>query len=213
MLVGEELSGAAEARLDLVGHEEDVVLFADGGCFGEEAVEWNEDAGFALDGFDEEGCGVGRDGCAESGGIAEGDDLEAGQEGTEAFAVLVVGGEADDGDGAAVEVIGADDNLCLIGWDAFDLVAPLAGNLEGGLDGLGAGVHEERHLEAGEVVELLVEERELVVAEGARGKSDLVGLLDHGGHDDRMAVALIDGGVGCEAIEVAATFDVVDPDA
>ncbi len=156
---------------------------ADGGCFGEEAVGWDEDAGFALDGLDEEGRGVGRDGGAEGGGIAEGDDFEAGEEGTEAFAILLVGREADDGDGAAVEVVGADDDLGLIGGDAFDLVAPLAGDLEGGLDGLGAGVHGERHLEAGEVVEFLVEERELVVAEGARGEGDLVGLLEHGGHD------------------------------
>ena len=32
--------------------------------------------------------------------------LEAGEEGTEAVAVLLIGGEADDGDGAAVEVVG-----------------------------------------------------------------------------------------------------------
>ncbi len=41
----------------------------------------------------------------ESLGVAEGDDLEAGGEGAEAVAILLVGGEADDGDGAAVEVV------------------------------------------------------------------------------------------------------------
>jgi hypothetical protein len=213
VLVGEELAGATEARLDLIGHQEDVVLLADGGCLSEEAVGWDEDSGFALDGLDEEGGGVGGDGCAEGGGVTEGDDLEAGEEGAEAFAVLLVGGEADDGDGAAVEVVGADDDLGLIGGDAFDLIAPLTGDLKRGLDGLGAGVHEEGHLEAGEIVEVFVEERELVVAEGARGEGDLVGLLDHGGHDDGVAVALIDGGVGGKAVEIAAAFDVVDPDA
>ena len=65
------------------------------------------------------------------------------------------------------KLLAADDDFGLIGGDAFDLVAPLAGGLEGGLDGLGAGVHGERHLEAGEVVEFFVEERELIVAEGA----------------------------------------------
>src|SRR5216683_2799863 len=164
--VGEELAGAAEAGLDLVGHEEDAVLLADGCGLCEEAVGRDEDAGLSLDGLDEEGAGVGCDGLAEGLGVAEGDDLEAGQEGAEAFAVLVVGGEADDGDGAAVEVVGADDDLGLVGGDSLDGVAPLAGDLEGGLDGLGAGVHGERHLEAGEAVQLLVEEGELVVAEG-----------------------------------------------
>ena len=187
--------------------------FADGGGFGEEAVGWDEDAGFALDGFDEEGGGVGRDGCAEGRGVAEGDDLEAGEEGAEAVAVLFVGGEADDGDGAAVEVVGADDDLGLVGGDAFDLVAPFASDFDGGLDGFGAGVHEESHLVAGEVVEVFEEARELVVAEGAGGEGDLVGLFDHGGKDAWVAVALVDGGVGGEAVEVAAAFDVVDPDA
>ena len=213
VLVGEELAGAAEAGLDLVGDEQDAVLLADGGGVFEEAVGRHEDAGLALDGLDEEGGGVGRDGGAQGGGIAEGDDLEAGREGAEAVAVLRVGGEADDGDGAAVEVVGADDDLGLIFRHALDLVGPLAGELEGGLDGLGAGVHGQGHVEAGEVVDLLVEERELVVAEGARGQGDALRLLEHGGEDARVAVALVDGGVGGEEVEVAAAFDVVDPDA
>ncbi len=45
----------------------------------------------------------------------------------------------------------ADDDLGLVRGDALDLVAPLAGDLEGGLDGLGAGVHGHRHIEAGEI--------------------------------------------------------------
>ena len=48
MLVGEELAGSAEAGLDLVGHEEDVMLAADLGGLGEEAGGRDEDAGFAL---------------------------------------------------------------------------------------------------------------------------------------------------------------------
>ena len=92
--------------------------------------------------------------CAQGLGVAEGNDLEAGGERAEAVAVLLVGGEADDGDGAAVEVVGADDDLGLAVGNAFDLVAPLARGFDGGLDRLGAGVHGQRHLEAGEVVEV-----------------------------------------------------------
>lgn len=47
----------------------------------EVAVGWDEDAGLALDGLDEEGRGVRRDGCVESGSIAEGNGLEAGEMG------------------------------------------------------------------------------------------------------------------------------------
>src|SRR5580704_19796016 len=96
MLISEEFAGATEAGLDLVGHEEDVVFAADGRGFGEEAVGRDEDAGFALNGFDEKGSGVWRNGCAEGSGVAEGNDLEAGEEGSKAVAVLLVGGEADD---------------------------------------------------------------------------------------------------------------------
>ncbi len=85
----------------------------------------------------------------------------------------------------------------------LDGLAPLARGFEGGLDGFDAGVHGQGHLEAGEVVEVAVEERELVVAEGAGGEGDLLGLLDHGCEDGGVAVALVDGGVGGEEVEVA----------
>ena len=61
-------------------------------------------------------------------------------------------------------------------------------------------------------MELFVEQRELVVAESAGGERDLLRLLDtwpakYGG----VAVALVDGGVGGEEVEVAAAIGVVDP--
>jgi hypothetical protein len=62
-------------------------------------------------------------------------------------------------------------------------------------------------------VELFVEGWELVVAEGAGGEGDLLGLFDHGLEDAGVAVALVDGGVGGEAVEVAFAVDVGDPGA
>ncbi len=55
VLEGEEGAGAAEAGLDLVADEEDVVLVADVSQVREIAARRHDDAGFALDGFDEEG--------------------------------------------------------------------------------------------------------------------------------------------------------------
>ena len=114
VLVGEELAGAAKAGLDLVEHKENVVLAADGGDLAEVAGGRNDDAGLALDGLDEEGAGVGRDGGAQRLGVAEGYGAEAGRKRAKAVAILRVGREPYDGDGAAVEVVGGDDDLGLV---------------------------------------------------------------------------------------------------
>ncbi len=213
MLEGEELAGAAEAGLDFVAEQEDVVVVADLAELGEVAGGRDDDAGFALDRLYENGDGVAGDGGADGFGVTEGDLAEAGGKGAEAALVLGFGGEADDGDGAAVEVIGADEDLTLAGGDAAHGLAPFAGGFEGGFDGFDAGVHGQGHVEAGEFVQVAVEEGELVVAEGAGGEGDALGLGDHGGEDAGVAVALVDGGVGGEEIEVAVAFDVGDPGA
>ena len=54
-------------------------------------------------------------------GIAEGNDLESGRERPEAVAILLVGGEADDGHRASVKVVGADDDFGFAVGNAFDL--------------------------------------------------------------------------------------------
>ena len=111
-----------------------------------------------------------------------------------------------------MKVAGADDDFGLALGNSLDLVAPLARGFEGGFDGLGAGVHREDHVIAGEVVEIFAEQGELVVAEGARGKGDFGGLLVEGGQDFWMAMALVDGGIGGQAVEITLAVDVVHPD-
>ena len=56
---GEEAAGAAEAGLDLVADEENVTLVTQGAEFCEIAWRRNDDAGLALDGFDQNGDGLG----------------------------------------------------------------------------------------------------------------------------------------------------------
>lgn len=65
--VAEEFAGAGDAGLDLVADEEDVVFVAEGAGFGEVAFRGDDDAGFALDGLDEKGCGRGAVGFEGSG--------------------------------------------------------------------------------------------------------------------------------------------------
>src|ERR1019366_523313 len=98
----------------------------------------NDDSGLALNGLRQKSACVGSDGFAEGARIAEGNDFESRSERAKAIAILLVGGEADDGDGASVEIIGADNNLGLVLRNALDLVTPLASRLDRGFDGLGA---------------------------------------------------------------------------
>src|SRR5512142_323841 len=69
------------------------------------------------------------------------------------------------------------------------------------------------HGVAGQIAELLGQLGPLVVAEGARGERQLAGLLDESPDDAGVTVALVDGRVGAQEVEVLAAFDVVHPDA
>ena len=68
-----------------------------------------------------------------------------------------------------------------------------------------------RHLEAGDLVEVAEEQRELVVAEGARGKRHPRSLGLQRFENLRMAVALVDGRIRGEKVEIAAAVDVGHP--
>ena len=213
MLVCEEPAGASQSRLNLIDHEQHAIAPADVGRFAQKSFRRNRDAGLALNRLDQKRAGVGRDRVAQRRRIAERNDLEARRERPEAVAILLVGGEADDGDGAAVKIVGADDDLGLAIRNAFDLVAPLARGLHRGLDRLGARVHGQRHLVAGQLMQLLVEQRQLIVAKGARSQRDLVRLVEHGFHDFGMAVSLVDRRIRRQAIQIAPAFHVVHPHA
>jgi hypothetical protein len=117
---------------------------------------------------------------------------------------LGVAGEADDADRAPVEVALGDDDLGATLGDALDPVAPLAGELERGLDALGAGVHRQDHVLAGELGELGAERAELIVVEGAAGERHAVQLLRGGRDHVGVAVAEVEGRVAGEAVEDSA---------
>ena len=135
-----------------------------------------------------------------------------GRERAEAVARGRVVGEADDGGGAAVEVAAARRRSSR-GRRAtpLTLVAPLAGHLERGLDGLGARVHGQDHVHAAERGELLGERAEQVVVERAAGQREAVELRLGGGDEARVAVAEVQRAVAGEHVEVAATVDVRRP--
>ncbi len=161
----------------------------------------------------EQRAGARRNGGFERVDVAERHGHEARREGTEAVAVERLAGEAGDGGGAAVEIVLADDDLGLVARDALEGVAPAAHGLDGALDGLGAGVHGQHHLHAAQARELFAEGRQLVVAKRARSQRHARRLVEQRLHNARMAVALVEGRVGAQAIQIAAPVDGVDPHA
>ena len=86
--------------------------------------------------------------------VAEVDEREPRRERAEVLAVLRFRREADDRRRAAVKVVAADDDLRAIVRDTLRAVTPLARELDRRLDGLGARVHRQRHVHAGERAEL-----------------------------------------------------------
>ena len=99
------------------------------------------------------------------------------------------------------------------GRDALDLVAPLAGGLDRRLDGLGARVHRQDALLAGQRGEVARERAELVVGERAARQRHAIELRVRGGDEARVAVAEVQRAVGRQRVEVAAAAVVVHPGA
>jgi len=95
--------------------------------------------------------------------------------------------------------------------DALDLVGPLAGHLDRGLDRLGARVHRQHHVLAREGCERCDERTERRGVERAARQRDAVELRLGCGDEPRMPVPEVDGRVGGEAVEVAAAVDVGHP--
>src|SRR4030042_1905514 len=131
MVAGEDLAGAAQPCLDLVGDEQDILGGAD--VFGRPEIPCgrDEDPGFRLDGLDEEGSGVGCDGLLQGLDIPKRDDHEPGGKRTEIVAVERFSGKADDRYGPAMEIIGAGDDFCSILGNSLFLIGPLAGGFDG----------------------------------------------------------------------------------
>ena len=169
---------------------------------GQVAGRRDADARLALDRLEQHGDGVVGDRGAQGVEVAVRDGDEAGRERAVVVAGLRVVGEADDRRGAAVEVAAGHDDLRPAGGHALDPVAPLAGDLDARLHGLGAGVHGQDHLLAHQRRERGGEGGELVVVEGARGQGDALELGAGGVEQARVAVAEVRRRVRREEVEV-----------
>ena len=210
MLLGQQTSGPAQPGLDLVQDQGDVAFGTDLTHPAEVPLRRNDHAGLALNRFNQEGHRVFAQRGLERLDIAEPGDAEARRERPEAAARRRIGGETDNAKGPAVEVVGADNDLGLIFRHPLDLVTPFPDRLDRALDRFRAGIHRQNLVRPGQGGDFLIERRQLVVAEGARGEGQAGRLLDHGFQDLRMAMPLIDGGIGRQTVEIPVAVHIPD---
>ena len=230
---GPPLTGASHAGLDFVDDQQDAVLVADAAQFLEESRGRGKVSAFALDGFDDDGGALlGRNFGAEdpvfdvargiagillglgSGGtaieIGIGDVHDSGNQRRETAALLNLGaGERERAHGASVKGSVEGDDVLALGV--------VAGELECGLDGFGAGVAVVDAMRAGhgrDLREAGGEFGELGVIEiGAGHVKQLACLLLNGGDDLGMTVAGRGHGDSGGEIEKLVAIHVLDHDA
>ena len=223
VVAGEPVAGAAEAGLDLVGDEQDPVGRAPLGDGREEAGCRDDEPALALDRLDQDAAGVvhadlaldlldgpgGRLGAGHALGVAvgvrHGDPVDLGGERPEPVAVRHVLGRQRHGQvGAAVVGVVEGD----------DPVAPgdVAGDLDGVLDGLGAGVEQRGTLlvvTRGPGVELLAHGHVLLVrADHEAGVGESGDLLLDGVDHGRRGVAHADHGDARPEVDQGVAVDV-----
>src|SRR6516164_9028644 len=131
MLFGEEPAGTTEPSLNLVENQNDVVACTNLPHRFEITCGRNYHPRLALDGLDQEGDCIGRDRRFERGGVAKGHDAaESRGEGAEAAARDFIRTESDNGQGTAMEIVGADDDFGAVFRDTLYLIAPFTRDLD-----------------------------------------------------------------------------------
>lgn len=81
-----------------------------------------------------------------------------------------------------MEVVLYTQDKSLVLGDSLHLIAPLASDLDSGLDGLRASVHGQDHVETKVAGDELGKTREDVIVERTRAKGNTRGLVDQGSH-------------------------------
>src|SRR5258706_2262849 len=189
MLFGQHPAGTAETGLNLIQYEENILPGAKFSRPFHIASRRNYDPSLALDRFHQKRHRVGRDCRFQCRRVTEGNMLEPWCEGTKSFTRARIAGKADNRDGAAMEIVIADNDLGAAVRDALDRMAPFSRQLEGAFHRFSAGIHRQHPVRPGKRTNFFIEGRQLIIAEGARGERKAGSLVDYSLPDAGMAVA------------------------
>lgn len=107
----------------------------------------------------------------------------------------IIGGTTSS-NGSSPEVTLSEKNLGLVVWDTLDGVSPSTSEFDSRLTGFASRIHQQNLLIAEGFGEELFGFTKIAVVESSGSESDLGSLFDESLEDLRMAVTLVDGGVG-----------------
>ena len=227
--MAEHLASPCDTGLDLIADEKDIVLVAKGADLLQVAVVRHDDTCFTLDGLNKECSSVlavllkdltyiihivvaNR---LASRGV---DASNVRQVWTVVLARLGVGGHSDCSEldmsarfidcghayayGSSVEVLLDREDQSLVLRDSFNLVSPLARNLDCGLNSLSTSVHGQDHVKAKQLRGVLSEAWEHIVVERATAESQSRSLLCKSLDKLGVAVALVHSAVRREEVKI-----------
>ncbi len=209
--MGEEFPGAPDAGLDLVEDEKEPVLVAELPQRAQAARRDRADAALALDRFDHDGRGLGRDRRLQRLVVVEGDLIEALDLGAEALEIFLLAAGRDGRERASVERALEGDDAEAVRLSVRRMV--LARHLDGGLVRLRPGIREEHDVGERVVDEPLSEALALGDLVEVGRVPELLRLLGERADEMRMGVTQgIHGDAGAEIeISLAASRDEPGP--
>lgn len=210
VLPGEAPAGPAESGLHLVPDQQHVVSGTDLPHAGEVALRRHDDAALCLDRFQQDRGRPRRDCRPERSQIAERHRAEPRNERPEDTLVAFLAAEPDHADPAPVEVPFGHDDLGFIGRHALDRVGPFARDFQARLHGLDARVHRARLVGAGVCAKGLEEEGEFRAVQGPTHERQLFQLLAGRADHELAPMAVGQGRIGADAIQVRVPGAVVD---
>ena len=200
--IGEQLAAAAHAALHLVEHQQRVVLVAQGTGAFQVGLVGRQHAALALDRLQHHGAGLVGDGRLQRVQVVVRDMGDALDLRPETIGVLGLATNADGEQGTTVEAVERGDDLVLLRTET--VMGDAAGQLEGGLVGLGAGVAEEHALGEGGIDQLVGQAQGRLVGEHVGDVPQGVGLLGQRLDQCRMAVTEgVDGDAAGEVDQLA----------
>ena len=107
-----------------------------------------------------------------------------------------------------MEIVLGTDNQRLVLWDSLNLISPLARDLDARLDGFSTGVHGQDHVITKELGDELGEPGKHIVVEGAGAEGQPRRLVAKRSYQLGVAMALVDGGVGGQEVEVVVALGI-----